>query len=546
MDAPTPQNGGIVRCTYDGSEPTEASTQATSKTISSTTVVRCYEFVGGEVVHKETQTYFINESISMPVVSISVAPEYYSDYISAPKCSPDPCYSAKFWEDVEYPVHVEYFANGKQSAQKDFEIDAGISIMGGWSRNQIKKSVSISMRKEYQDGRLKYPLFETRPDKKKFKAFNLRNNGNRFVSDYIEDPMAVSLLEGTHVDYQRSRQVVVFYNGKYYGIHDMREKLNEHFVETNYGIDSKGVDVIKHTNKDISASGGTSDGYIAMLDYASANDMSVAINYQNLAAMLDIASYIDYMAAEIYYHNGDWPNNNLRAWHSAEQPWKFMAFDIDHGMGWTWNVTGFNESTNMFSWIKQGGTTTGSCYNNSSSLCFHNLYKNLIKNETFRRSFINRAMVLYSTFVNASKVTEATDNMVSTMPYADITRDMEKFDRSQLWYTSYCKTGFEYTGACLKTWANKRDESIIDDFQTEFSLGKVVTVSINSDAYGSILLDDIELPSHNYTGDFFENHPMKLTAIPNAGVFIEWEDGSTENPRMVTPTEGSVFKAFFK
>ncbi|OWV06366.1 CotH kinase family protein [Fibrobacter sp. UWH3] len=546
LTAPTPKNGGVIRCTYDGSEPTSATAQASNKNISSTTAVRCYEFIGNGIVAKETQTYFINETISMPVVAISVAPEYFNGYVAAPKCSPDPCYSAKFWEDVEYPVHVEYFANGSRSTQKDFEIDAGISIMGGWSRNQIKKSVSIAMRKEYQDGRLKYPLFDTRPEKKKFKAFNLRNNGNRFVSDYIEDPMAVSLLEGTHVDYQRSRQVVVFYNGVYYGIHDMREKLNEHFVETNYGIDSKGVDVIKHTNTDISASGGTSEGYISMLNYAVNNDLTIDANYITLGTMLDIASYVDYMAAEIYYHNGDWPNNNLRAWHSVEQPWKFMAFDIDHGFDWTWNVSGFGQSTNIFTWIKNGGTTSGSCYKSSNSLCFHNLYNNIIKNENFRRTFINRAAVLYNSFVNSAKVETAVDKMVSTMPISDITRDMNKFPRAQLWYTNSCNNGFEYTGSCLKTWSRSRDSKVIQEFQNEFGLESLVKMTISATGLGTVLLDDIALPSQSYTGNFFNGHPMKLTASGNGGIFVEWEDGSTQNPRFVYASAGATYTAKFK
>lgn len=546
LTAPTPKNGGVIRCTYDGSEPTSATAQASNKNISSTTAVRCYEFIGNDIVAKETQTYFINETISMPVVAISVAPEYFNGYVAAPKCSPDPCYSAKFWEDVEYPVHVEYFANGTRSTQKDFEIDAGISIMGGWSRNQIKKSVSIAMRKEYQEGRLKYPLFDTRPEKKKFKAFNLRNNGNRFVSDYIEDPMAVSLLEGTHVDYQRSRQVVVFYNGVYYGIHDMREKLNEHFVETNYGIDSKGVDVIKHTNTDISASGGTSEGYISMLNYAVNNDLTIDANYITLGTMLDIASYVDYMAAEIYYHNGDWPNNNLRAWHSVEQPWKFMAFDIDHGFDWTWNVSGFGQSTNIFTWIKNGGTTSGSCYKSSNSLCFHNLYNNIIKNENFRRTFINRAAVLYNSFVNSAKVETAVDKMVSTMPISDITRDMNKFPRAQLWYTNSCNNGFEYTGSCLKTWSRSRDSKVIQEFQNEFGLESLVKTTISATGLGTVLLDDIALPSQSYTGNFFNGHPMKLTASGNGGIFVEWEDGSTQNPRFVYASAGATYTAKFK
>ena len=99
-----------------------------------------------------------------------------------------------------------------------------------------------------------------------------------------------ALLEGSGVDYQRSRQVIVFYNGEYFGIHDLREHLNEHFVETNYGIDASTVESIKHTNRLVTANGGTIDGYVAMLDFVDASDFSEAGStaYQTIQAMLDV------------------------------------------------------------------------------------------------------------------------------------------------------------------------------------------------------------------------------------------------------------------
>ena len=148
--------------------------------------------------------------------------------------------------------------------------------MGGWSRMERKKSVAIVMKEEYGGTWLKgYPLFETRKGvNDKYKGFNLRNNGNRFVSDYFADAVGGAILEGSGVDYQRSRQVVVFYNGKYYGIHDMRERFNKNFVETNYGIDASSVTFLKHLGVKVEASNGTPDEYIAMLEYAADHDFA--------------------------------------------------------------------------------------------------------------------------------------------------------------------------------------------------------------------------------------------------------------------------------
>ena len=543
---PKASQGGTVSCTMDGSEPKELTSPVSyAQTFTKNTVVRCYEFVGSKVVAKQTETYFIGETVKMPVVALTVPPVFFKDYVAASPCKPDPCKSAAFWDDVEFPVHVEYFADGSRSEQKAFEIDAGISIMGGWSRNQVKKSVSVVMRKEYQDGRLKYPLYETRPEVKKFKAFNLRNNGNRFVSDYIADPMAVSLLEGSGVDYQRSRQVVVFYNGTYYGIHDMREKLNEHFVETNHGIDSKEVDFIKHTNKTIKVANGSSALYEEMLSFAVANDFSDLSSdaMEKISKMLDIYNYADYIAAEVYFHNGDWPNNNVRAWRTASQPWRFVAFDIDHGLDWMWNVSGFSQETNMFDWIIQGGT--GDCKNSNSAFCFHNLFVKLIQNPVFQRVFINRACVLYSLYVNSNRVTANTDAMVSTMTASDIARDMNEFPRSDYWYTNSCGGGFETDGSCLKKWAYSRDSKVRAEFRKYFGLGADVTVSVYAQGQGYVTIEGAQLPAE-YQGTFFANFPIVLTAVPSGGEFVQWEDGSTENPRIVIPAQKSAYRAIFK
>ena len=253
----TPQKGGEIRCTFDGSFPTVSSEQITvAKQITENSVVRCSEFVNG---------------VAAPVVALTVNHHDMFDSTDGlyatgnltgggmgggmwdfggganvtdnnnPKCT-EPCKQANFWKDTELPVHVEYFENGSSTTEKTWEIDAGISIIGNYSRYKPKKSVAIKMDNDnYGDKTLKYSLFKTRPEAKKFKSFNLRNNGNRFWTDYVGDAMMTSLMEGTEVDYQRSRQVVVFYNGEYFGIHDMRERLNRHFVETNYGIDSKSI-----------------------------------------------------------------------------------------------------------------------------------------------------------------------------------------------------------------------------------------------------------------------------------------------------------------
>ena len=552
---PNLPDGVKLRCTEDGSIPNENSQEFNSeKTFEKSTPLRCAVYKSGTLTKDVvTKTFFVNESVNMPVVAISVAPDFFDRvYIKTGASSPKEAPSG-LYEEIEYPIHVEYFPNGSNSKESAWDIEAAISLMGGYSRLNDKKSVAVTMREEYQDGRLHYPLFETRKSDSVFKAFNLRNNGNRFVSDYIEDAMGGALLEGSGVDYQRSRQVVVFYNGKYYGIHDMRERFNRGYVETNYGIDANTVEMVKHLGgmDDITASGdGSIDNYVNMLKFIGENDMTDEANYEKVKTLIDVGNFADYMSAEIYYHNGDWPNNNVRAWRSPEHPWKFMVYDLDHGFDWMWGVNGgeFGQSNDMFEWIKKGGgnkpcKTTG---------CFANIYISLIKNENFKRLFLNHAAVMLHNYVNGERVTKIVDQMVSKIPSEEMERDLNHFHQNEKYYTNSCGDGFSKTGSCIKEWSNKRDSKVLEEFQQEFGVSGLVSVSIATEGNGSVLMEGMKLPgststSTKYSGKFFNGQKMELTAVPSNGTaFGGWSDGSADNPHIVTITDGLSITAKFK
>lgn len=554
LNPPSVSDGMTVRCTQNGSAPTKDSPEFNQMiTIENNTVLRCAAFKDGLITKQVvTNTYFIGEVVNMPVVAVSVDSAFFREnYLTGLHCSDPKTCPSGLMADVEYPVHVEYFANGSKSTSKAWEIDAGISLMGNWSRVNDKKSVAIVMREDYQEGWLKppadAPMFETRKDvNNKFKGFNLRNNGNRFVSDYFEDPMGGALLEGSGVDYQRSRQVVVFYNGKYWGIHDMRERYNKNYVETNYGIDASTVGIIKQLGSLAKVTGNTPDAvanYSAMLQFIGSSSFEGVnnANYVAVKGMMDVGNYADYMIAEIYYHNGDWPNNNVRAWRSPEQPWKFMVYDIDHGFGWKWGVNNgeFSDHTNMFSWIKKGGGNTP-C---KEAGCFANIYIKLMESPDFKRLFLQHAAVMHENYLNAENVAKVSATMAASLDAGEMERDLDKFHQNEKGYGSFSKSGSVFV-----EWAQERDAAITGEYAAEFGVSNMARMTIGYTGNGIVLMEGMKLPGNGtYTGKFYTGIGMELTAVPAAGgVFAGWSDGSMDNPHMIDPAEGMTITATFK
>ena len=605
IEPPTPQKGGEIRCTFDGSFPTQASEQLTqAKPITENTVIRCSEFVNGKAADTTTQTYFIGENVSMPVVALTVnhtdmfdsSKGLYAtgdltnnpgsvggwavggDDTNNPKCT-EPCKQANFWRDDELPVHVEYFENGSSTTEKTWEIDAGISIIGNYSRYKPKKSVAIKMdNDDYGDKVLKYSFFKTRPEAKKIKSFNLRNNGNRFWTDYFGDPMLVSLMEGTDVDYQRSLQVVVFYNGEYFGIHDLRERLNRSFVETNYGIDSKSINVVKNCSNGEqgcvngwapSGTNGASSSEFSQLtnsitsgNFAGENNQS----YAQIKEKMNVSSFAQYMVAEMYIHNGDWPNNNIRAWGSPQNgyPFKFMIFDVDHGYGFTPGIMGFDtESQNMFQWVlgsatmnqggqqQPGGQQPGGMGNwgiggmggwsSGGNTTIGNMLKKLLENPDFKRLFINQGCILLNDYLTYEKVQKAVQNQLNMLPSSEQSRDQQRWPRNQ------AKYNWSPSGADILRFAQNRTQTFRQEMANYFGLSGEANVSINVSGSGSVLVEGMKLPSSNYQGKFFTGMEMEITAVPsNGSVFSNWSDGQTQNPRKIQINGQTNITANFK
>ena len=522
----------IVHCTNDGSIPTiDSPIYQENTSIEKNSIIRCIGFKDSiPATPTATHTFIIDSSIKMPIVSITVDPVFLKEYyINNRSTCAEPCKTAPYWEDIEFPVHVEYFSNGSQSTESDFEIDAGISFAGNYSRWWPKKSVKIEMRQEYQEGKLVYPLFDTRPEVNKFKSFLLRNNGSRYGRDFYGDAAATRILEGTGLDYQRSQQVVVFYNGRYYGIHDLREKINKHFIETNHGIDDDIVTIVKHNgNGDIKINDGTND-YYELMDFILNNsfDKDHQENYDWLKTQMDMNNFADYIAYEVYAQNDDWPHNNVRAWKTPNTLWKFIVFDMDYGFDYERIISGFDETETMFEWIRK----------KSAKKEFGKFFTAIIENPQFKQKFLNRSAILFNLFFNSTNVEKAVDKTVSQLDPDEMDRDLERFHRTLTFYKD---------GETMKTWAKQRDIDIWEEYRKEFELPENITLTFKSKGHGKILIEDRSVPE-NYTGKFFGGVDMVLTAEPDAGfIFDSWEDGSRENPRTISPNDNRKYTAKFK
>lgn len=525
--------GQGVRCEVGGKAPTENSPLVPSVSITSTAVIRCASFVpgklSGEILNR---TYVMEQAPAMPVVFLTADPGSLFDpdtgiYVEGNFAQEaDPHYGANYWLDKEIPVFVELLEKG--SLKPDFAKNAGLEIFGNYSRMNAKKSVAITFREKYGDSRLKYPLFPEFPQLTSFKGFVLRDNGSNFNNDYIRDMLATSITEGLGVDYQRGRAALVYYNGEYYGIHNIRERATEYYYETHYGLDPASIDLLKADN---SASNGSAAEYQSMMSWLEDNHLDDENNYQKIADQIDVSNFMSYVQSELYFDNRDWPSNNLKKWRSSNPKtlWKWFIYDTDFGFGsgmgaYKNNIFEFATAEDGEPWPNGPASTL--------------LLRRLLENPGFKIAFINRMTTLLSMNFESARVSSRIEKLMGDIE-SEINRDMGWWDHNESWFRKQLNN--------IKSFAKERPGVVLSELQEFFALGDVVPVTLNTSGNGGVAVHGLVLDRASMTINFFEDIPVEITAVPNAGgVFVQWSDGVTENTRTIVPGEVNEIEAVFK
>ena len=540
-----------TRCEQGGAEATASSPAVQSLNVSSTTVFRCRTYADGSYPSDEIiRTYVFEQQPSLAAIFVTTDPlsMFSADsglYMKGSGASGmDPQYGANFWSNRELPVYVEMFEPGSPKTPA-FGVMGDYKISGQYSRAKEKKSFSVTLREEYGNKRLKYPLFPDYPELKKFKAFSLRNFGNNSGDDYVRDRIGTQMTEGLGVDYQHGRYVIVYYNGKYYGIHDLRERNSEYFYETRYGLDPNDIDLIDANND---ASAGSSTDYKAMIDWLQSNELTSEANYNKIAEQIDVENYMNYMSAEMFVNNGDWPHNNMKKWRVASQKskWKWFLYDVDFGFGAGYNT----QSSNVFSYVTNASGTNGmgmgmmpgmgqQGQQTGGSISEHTILMiRLLGNDGFKKAFINRFCVLLSMNFAADRLVKQIDALQSQVQ-PEMSRDAE--------FWGYNASSFSSNLEKIKNFAQTRQQTIMNEMQQHFGLGSTTQVTLSVQGSGEIQVHNLPLDQSSMAVNFFSDVPVTVTAVSKSGsVFTGWSDGEQNATRTFNPGEKPTLTANFR
>lgn len=554
-------SGAVIRYTTDGSEPTESSPVysgaiSTSKTSNTTlkngynaadntniqrytwpaTLVSSTVYTGNrdlayvikaKVFHTDyapsktvASTYFIGmRRPSLPVVSISTDRAGFFDASQGMYIQGTNGATKKFdgmdltanWlhDDWERKVHIEYF---DKNGQRQFGVNAGAQVMGAVSRNTDMKSLKIVLRNEYGDPVVNYPLFGD-DGLQSYSSFLLRNSGNDWEQgNMARDAIIQQIVRGqVGIETQAYNPVVMYLNGEYFGLINMRERYDEdYFAGYHDYADANNVDILKidGDKKTYRATEGDTLRYKELLAFLNAYSMTNETAYEYVKNnYIDIDNCISYHIAQIYCQNTDWPANNARMWRPRVENGKFRfpLYDTDFGYG----LWGDNDPHNL-----------GRLLSSSSSHSWSTvIFRALMKNESFKNEFIQRYAYMINTVYATSRLNSIANNIEGL-----IATERDTYTNSEWTRT----TNYGYNTSAMISWGSSRISVARNYIDSQFGYKGFQTLTVNfTESNGNVYLCSLPVTA-GYSGSQYANTPIRLTAEPKDGYrFVRWRSGST-------------------
>lgn len=501
--------GTELRYTTDGTEPTRQSPVYTTPiTVSGNTVIRARLFCQGWLSPRSTtHSYiFFPRQLTLPVVSIATDQRYLDDSSIGIFTNND----GNKRKDWRRPINIEYFEGADTESIINQLCETRVS--GAASRGAQKKSMALYAHKRFGTKRFTHEFFPTQcPGLDDYKSLVLRNAGNDFDYLYMRDALAQrAMAEHADLDWQAWQPTIVYINGRYYGMLNLRERANENNVYTHYdGLED--IDLIENW-------GDLKEGtWEAFEDFRQFYEQP-GHTLEEYEQWMDCGEFANLMIMNLYFNNLDFPGNNIVMWRprtpittgTGQQysRWRWIAKDCDYTIGLYGQA---NASYNIFDWLYNPNYDNGANWgaNNSSATL---LFRQLMETEGFRNMFIDRCAVYLGTFLSYQNVRTLWDDM-----YAQISYEYP-YHRNLInrWWPNYAN---ELSNA--RSWLLQRQKPFLTHLGIQYGLGTVehftVTPQGNNGNAVPISFNGIPLEHGSMSGMYYAGRTVTLQGIAHEG-----------------------------
>jgi hypothetical protein len=499
----------VIYFTSDGSEPTQGSRRYSAPIrIDSNSVIVAQAYKNdGQKSAPLGLSYIFKEATAYPVVSIIINPnELFGPasglFMRGNRGGTFPNNGANYKSNRQVAAHIDFFENDGSHA---FGGACLFKIFGGVSRMFPQKSIALEADEARGTKRFKHKIFPDR-DIKSFKHIVLRNSGSDFGGTHIRDGFITSLGYDMGLEVQAFRPAVVYINGQYWGIYNIREKINKHYFVGNFGIDKDSVDLMLHNSERVV---GKKQHYEAMQNYMRNNDMSLQKHADYINTQMDVSNFIDYEIMQIFIDNQD-AGGNIKYWRAARagSRWRWVLYDTDfgfghYGVGYKANALAFHTATNGPNWPNPPWST-------------FNL-RVLLRNDGYRDAFITRFLDRMNTILSPAHTLPRLESMADYLR-PELRRHLTHWDLDEKRWTNEIKA--------MREFAIQRPAYMRQHLRQMFPhVGRDVRLKVEIIGAAKVVLNQVvNIEKAGFDGIYFAALPVEMEA--KNGVdwqFSHWE-----------------------
>ena len=506
----TTEPNAEIRYTTDGSEPNQNSTLYTGPiTLTETTVLRARSIsADGNVLdgHIETNTYFIDDEHSIYVISIAgnnimdlMDGNWYAEPIGSFELF-DP--EGNFLEDAvgEYNKHGnDSWAYGQRG------IDYITRDQFGYNNAIHQQIFDITDRDKFQRLILKAAANDNYP---------FEQGGAHIRDAYVHE---LSQRAGLELDERSYEPCVLYVNGQYWGIYEIREKVDDSdFTKYYYDQGRKWIDFIKTWGVTWEEYGSWDDWY-DLYDFILANDMSNPENYDYVKSQLNVTSLVDYMIINTHVVCKDWLVWNT-AWWRGRKPtgqakrWRYTLWDMDATFGHYINYTG----------IPDPSPYADPCYNEPGLVDdpegHTEMLQALLENQDFHDLYVNRYADMLNTYFTCDSMISILDELLDRIE-PEMPRHIQRWGGSM----SEWQQNVQDLKDFIYTRCTVLNEGISDCYDVEGPYALSVAIS-PADSPNEVQVNTIVPEAYPFVGNYFAGVNLQLTALPaEEWVFDHWE-----------------------
>lgn len=515
--------GAEIRYTLDGSEPNAQSALYLNLPFNfdSVSVLRTRAYAPGMSPSPvTTHSYLIGAVHYFPVVSLVFAPAAFFDPLTGIYTNYD--------QDLTAVSNIEFFETNADTAVVNQLVE--IEIQGTGSAGQPQKSLEIKAKNALGAEDVQHRIFPDLPYQE-YKRFVLRNGGQDWCVTQFRDEFATSLmfnrsdigdiLREPALHMQAWRPAVVYLNGAYWGIHNVRERMNRFYVRQHFDWDQDEFDMIENYG-DVSS--GDSVAWFQLFNYLweTTDGFEADSIFENLKQKIDYQNFIDYCAFNIFIDNEDWPGNNvLRFRHrSPDGKWQWMTYDLDFTFGLFqqdggWN-TG-NPAPNALARLLDGTSLT---WPNPDWATL--LFRRCWQNAAFRRDFANRLADMLNTAFLPQRVCARLDE------FANLYQPEIGMHYERWWFGNYQALWLQNIEK-IRYFAQNRTsyahQEILQAMSDEASGLAKLTLDVFPPGGGRVEVSTVRPSAGQFpwAGVYFKGVPVPLKAVASPGYkFAGW------------------------